>query len=207
MFTVILTHMDELNLVVIDDNADDVAILNRTLTKVGRPFRLHHVNDGSLVNDTLGQIKPTHVVCDGSLLGCDVVQVRRMLDTHGLTETRVVAMSGRDDPEYVSRVLGAGATAFVSKQRLSDIVPVLLAGTYVYPHAVENMNKDMTNTHAASFGALMAGITVIPHWLTTFSDKVLIGASVALVSGFAYKAGAAGWDRLANAWKSRTKKG
>lgn len=48
---------------------------------------------------------------------------------------------------------------------------------------------------ATVFGATA---TVVPEWVASFSDKLLIGASVALVSGFAYKAGAAGYEYLAS---------
>ncbi len=57
---------------------------------------------------------------------------------------------------------------------------------------------------ATVYGLISAAmLTDIPPWVLSYTEKLLYGAALALLSGFTYKAGGWVWDAMTTKWSKR----
>jgi DNA-binding NarL/FixJ family response regulator len=95
-------------------------------------------NDGRNAVALASELSPDVVVMDVAMPGLDGVEAtRQILDRSG-GATRVVALSGHSDPRFVSRMLAAGASAYVLKasafaELALALRSVAAGGTYASP--------------------------------------------------------------------------
>jgi DNA-binding NarL/FixJ family response regulator len=80
------------------------------------------VSDGAQVLETVQRLRPTVILMDIDMPGCDTFGIVRQL-AEAAPDTRVIMLSGHVDREYLRRALDNGAWGYLSK---AEETPVLI---------------------------------------------------------------------------------
>jgi CheY-like chemotaxis protein len=107
------------SILLIEDNATDVALLGQALDQSGIPYSFHVLRDGDAVREfTAGPLpfEPCLVVLDLHIPLCTGETALRMLRNHPeLTETPIAAVSGHIPPRHRETILALGADLYLEK--------------------------------------------------------------------------------------------
>jgi PAS domain S-box-containing protein len=112
------------NLLVIDDSADDAALIRRELDGAGFEFTAKEVDTASAMRKALDGWRCDLVLCDFGLLGFSFGGARGVLLEHGHLDTPVIVVTGTIGEEMVADLMRAGAANVV----LKDHIKTRLAG-------------------------------------------------------------------------------
>jgi DNA-binding NtrC family response regulator len=114
-----------LNLLIIDDSVDDVFLLTRTLKKAGVSFTSTHVETSQDLKDTLDTQEWDIVITDHHMNGFCSDEALSMIRKYDKA-LPVVIVSGEITEEVAISALHSGAKGFVPKDKLAQLVPLIL---------------------------------------------------------------------------------
>ena len=117
--------MSRVSILLADDNAAVLAHVTRLLkTKYDVVAAVE--NAASILKEYL-RLKPNIIVLDismGDLSGIDIAQQLRDIGCH----SKIVFLTVHEDPDFLNAAIGAGASAYVVKSRLSkDLISAIQA--------------------------------------------------------------------------------
>jgi len=113
-----------LKVLVVDDSMDDVLLLQRELRRGGYDPSVRRVQDAASLAAALADDAWDLVLCDYVVPGLDVLEALRVVQASGL-DLPFVIVSGRVGEDEAAAALKAGAHDFVTKERLSRLVPAI----------------------------------------------------------------------------------
>lgn len=139
--------MDESQrIVVIDDNANDLAVTKRFLERRG--YAAFPANSGEEGLRLAGAILPDAIIVDYRMPGMNGFEVTRLIKADPTLQTiPVLMLTGSDSAEHVVEGLGAGAEDFVTKGSDIEIVVARLRALLrmkQYQDQLRRMNQQMT---------------------------------------------------------------
>ena len=139
--------MDESQrIVVIDDNANDLAVTKRFLERRG--YAAFPANSGEEGIRLAGAILPDAIIVDYRMPGMNGFEVTRLIKADPTLQTiPVLMLTGSDSAEHVVEGLGAGAEDFVTKGSDIEIVVARLRALLrmkQYQDQLRRMNQQMT---------------------------------------------------------------
>jgi DNA-binding NarL/FixJ family response regulator len=114
-----------MRIVIADDNLAVRRGVAQLLTREGIWEVCGHASNGPEALEKARELRPDLVLLDIRMPGMDGLETARVLGQE-LPETKIVIMSQRDAGQLLSRVLEAGAHAFVDKSRLATDLPVTI---------------------------------------------------------------------------------
>ena len=121
-------------LLLADDNETVIAGLRREL---GKEFEIvGAVHDGQKAVDGVRCLDPDVLVLDISMPVLDGLQAAsRLRDAH--CRTKIIFLTIHEEPEYISAAFSAGASGYVTKRHLTDLMSaigeVLQGHTFISP--------------------------------------------------------------------------
>jgi two-component system cell cycle sensor histidine kinase/response regulator CckA len=116
--------MPELRALLVDDSEDDAALVLRELHRGGYVTSWERVEDAATMRDALLRGAWDVVVSDWSMPSFDALAALALVDECGLDLPLIIA-SGTVGEETVVTALRAGARDFVTKDRLTRLLPAL----------------------------------------------------------------------------------
>jgi CheY-like chemotaxis protein len=133
-------------IVVIDDNANDLAVTRRFLERRG--YDAVPASSGEEGIRLAGQLLPDAIIVDYRMPGMDGFEVARRVKADPQLHTiPVLMLTGSDSAEHVVQGLGAGADDFVTKGSDIEIVVARLGSLLrmkAYQDQLRRMNQQMT---------------------------------------------------------------
>jgi len=133
-------------IVVIDDNANDLAVTRRFLERRG--YDAVPAASGEEGIRLAGQLVPDAIIVDYRMPGMDGFEVARRVKADPQLHTiPVLMLTGSDSAEHVVQGLGAGADDFVTKGSDIEIVVARLGSLLrmkAYQDQLRRMNQQMT---------------------------------------------------------------
>jgi len=112
----VLKHEAIFRALVVDDEAAVRNLVVRVLKEVDKEAEIEQAADGFEAGMKVLDILPQLVVLDLNLPGLDGFRVcKNIRDDDRFNKTRILAISDNNTSDYRSRILGAGANAFLPK--------------------------------------------------------------------------------------------
>ena len=131
--------VDKIRVVLADDHKALLARVRRTLCELFEVVAT--AEDGNQAVDAVLSLNPDVLVIDISMPVLDGLQAAKQLQKVNCP-TRVVFLTIHEDPDFVAAALSAGASGYVTKNRLStDLVPAIhaaLKGQTFVSHTVSS---------------------------------------------------------------------
>ncbi len=119
------SNAPSLNIILVEDNDDDDALLRRHLRKSGMVFRITRVQTAAEMQDALAHAEPPDVVlADYNLPLFSGPEALQALKAVGL-DVPFIMMSGAVSEETAVAAMRAGAHDYVSKGNLTRLVPAI----------------------------------------------------------------------------------
>jgi CheY-like chemotaxis protein len=115
-----------LTVLLVDDNAGMRAFV-RSLVEEVTPV-VYEAEDGESALDAYSRLRPDWVLMDIEMPGMDGIATTRAMRRMD-PEARVVIVTGHGEEPYRRAAAEAGATAFVLKEDLLDLPPMLMGAT------------------------------------------------------------------------------
>jgi hypothetical protein len=109
---------------IVEDSMDDVLLLQRELRRGGYDPSARRVQDVASLAAALADGAWDLVLCDYVVPGLDVLEALRVVQASGL-DVPFIIVSGRVGEDEAAAALKAGAHDFVTKERLSRLVPAI----------------------------------------------------------------------------------
>lgn len=113
-----------LRVLVAEDSTDDVLLLQRELRRGGYETVVRRVDDVASLAGALADETWDVVLCDYVIPGLDVLDALRVVQESG-HDLPFIIVSGRVGEDEAATALKAGAHDFVTKERLSRLVPAI----------------------------------------------------------------------------------
>lgn len=133
-------------ILIIDDNANDVAVTRRFLERRGHEVLPAHSGEEGL--QLAAQSMPDAVIVDYRMPGMDGLEVTRRLKADPqLASIPILMLTGSDSPEHVVLGLEAGADDFVTKGSDAEALNARLRALLrmkAYQDRLRHMNQQMT---------------------------------------------------------------
>jgi PAS domain S-box-containing protein len=103
---------------------DDVLLLQRELRRGGYDTTVRRVDDAASLASALAEVEWDVVLCDYVVPGLDILDALRAVQQSG-HDLPFIIVSGRVGEDEAATALKAGAHDFVTKERLSRLVPAI----------------------------------------------------------------------------------
>lgn len=133
-------------IVIIDDNANDLAVTRRFLERRGYHVTAAHSGEEGL--RVAAQVLPDAIVVDYRMPGLNGFEVtRRVKNDPELRTIPVLMLTGSDSSEHVVQGLDAGADDFVTKGSQAEVIDARLRALLrvkAYQDQLRRMNDQMT---------------------------------------------------------------
>jgi len=113
-----------LRVLIAEDSTDDVLLLQRELRRGGYETVVHRIDDVVSLARALAEETWDVVLCDYVIPGLDVLDALRTVQQSG-HDLPFIIVSGRVGEDEAATALKAGAHDFVTKERLSRLVPAI----------------------------------------------------------------------------------
>jgi two-component system, cell cycle sensor histidine kinase and response regulator CckA len=113
-----------LKVLIVDDSLDDVFLLQRELRRGGYEPAVERVDDIASLAGALADAEWDLVLCDYVIPGLDILEALRVVQESG-RDLPFIIVSGRVGEDEAATALKAGAHDFVTKERLSRLVPAI----------------------------------------------------------------------------------
>ena len=113
-----------LKVLIAEDSMDDVLLLQRELRRGGYETTVRRVDDVKALAGALDEAPWDLVLCDYVIPGLDVLDALRVVQQSG-RDLPFIIVSGRVGEDEAASALKAGAHDFVTKERLSRLVPAI----------------------------------------------------------------------------------
>jgi CheY-like chemotaxis protein len=132
--TLMLQTLRRAQVLIVDDSADTVLLLQRLLARHGLDH-LHVATDPRTVIDHLPELNPDVVLLDLYMPYVDgYTMLRHIRECAGQQDLPVVVLTGDVSPETLLRAVNDGATAFLTKP--FNATEILIRGPEPAPHPV-----------------------------------------------------------------------
>jgi DNA-binding NarL/FixJ family response regulator len=114
-----------MNFLIAEDNRHMRETIRRFLEiRIPDHHTIHEAADGKEATDLFEVVKPDFVVMDIEMEPMDgLTASRAILAAHPMA--RIIILTNYDEPNYRAAAKDAGAWAFVLKEHLSELVPIL----------------------------------------------------------------------------------
>jgi two-component system, cell cycle sensor histidine kinase and response regulator CckA len=109
-----------LRILILEDSATDVELIEAELHRQSIPFESRRVRDRKAFEEAVKTFKPEVVLADYALPGFNGLEALKLWREHSV-DLPFISVSGSIGDENVVQLLKAGATDFVSKERLSRL--------------------------------------------------------------------------------------
>jgi two-component system cell cycle sensor histidine kinase/response regulator CckA len=113
-----------LRVLIAEDSLDDVLLLQRELRRGGYEPVVRRVEDAASLSAALVEAEWDVVLCDYVIPGLDILDALKVVQQRGL-DLPFIIVSGRVGEDEAASALKAGAHDFVTKERLSRLVPAI----------------------------------------------------------------------------------
>ena len=113
-----------LKVLIVEDSVDDVLLVQRELRRGGYETTVRRVDDLASLQSALAEAEWDLVLCDYVLPGLDILEALRVVQQSG-RDLPFIIVSGRVGEDEAATALKAGAHDFVTKERLSRLVPAI----------------------------------------------------------------------------------
>jgi PAS domain S-box-containing protein len=113
-----------LRVLIVDDSVDDALLLRRELRRGGYETAVRRVDDLAALAGALAEAEWDLVLCDYVIPGLDILDALRVVRQSG-RDLPFIIVSGRVGEDEAATALKAGAHDFVTKERLSRLVPAI----------------------------------------------------------------------------------
>ncbi|MGE3269005.1 MAG: response regulator [Chloroflexota bacterium] len=113
-----------LRVLIAEDSIDDVLLLQRELKRGGYDTTVRRVENAAALTAALDEAEWDVVLCDYVIPGLDIMDALRAVQERGL-DIPFIIVSGRVGEDEAATALKAGAHDFVTKERLSRLVPAI----------------------------------------------------------------------------------
>jgi CheY-like chemotaxis protein len=114
----------ELNILMLEDSAGDAALINHELRKCGFPYHFKQVEANDEFLAELRQRPPDLVLSDHGIPSFDGFTVLALVRDR-FPDVPFIFVSGSNDERVISKALDNGASDWIPKHRLSDLVPAV----------------------------------------------------------------------------------
>lgn len=109
-------------ILVVDDEATQRLLTRDTLEQAG--FRVEDAPNGEDGLALIGKLKPDLVLLDVMMPGMDGFDVcRRVRGDQAISEIPIIIVTGREDTEDIQKGFDAGATDFLTKPVIWNLLP------------------------------------------------------------------------------------
>jgi DNA-binding NarL/FixJ family response regulator len=121
---------------------DHQAILARVRFELGEEFEvIGTAANGAEAVDAVSQLDPDVLVIDISMPVLSGLEAAERLHT-SCRRTKIVFLTIHDDPDFIAAALSAGASGYVTKNRLSDdLVPAIREALLGHTFVSETLHK------------------------------------------------------------------
>ena len=113
-----------LRVLIVEDSLDDVLLLQRELRRGGYDTAVRRVDDVASLAAALAEGEWDLVLCDYVVPGLDILDALRVVQQSG-RDLPFIIVSGRVGEDEAATALKSGAHDFVTKERLSRLVPAI----------------------------------------------------------------------------------
>lgn len=115
-------------ILLVEDHELTIVMLTELLTAAFPAHAIHVARGGSEALRQAEAVSPAAIILDIGLPDCSGIDLARRLAQSG-SGAAIVMHSNHDSAVFQEESLEAGASAFVSKNRVADLVPVI--GRYI----------------------------------------------------------------------------
>jgi len=164
-----------LRLLMVEDNPDDADLLLRELRKAGYDPHARRVETRSALEDAL-QADWDVILCDYSLPTLDAPTTLAIIHEQQVS-TPCIVVSGTVGEEYAVTSMRHGAQDFISKDKLSRLVPAI--ERELRDSEVRIKHARAVNTLRATEASLRAAFELIPDGLLIHRDGQIVHANQA----------------------------
>ena len=117
----ILKQERRLRILIVEDDPAVQKIISRILGKFSDKYNIASASSGFQAGVSLSLFKPEMVILDLMLPGIDGFEICSMIKKMN-DDTRIIAITGNNDPEFRKKIMSRGADAFIGKPFDKDVM-------------------------------------------------------------------------------------